>query len=110
MSQLFKNCMLLFILLIPISLLAAGKGDVAKGKELFQSRCVVCHGATGEGNEAMGKAFGVKMPVLGSKDVQALNDSKLKTTVLKGKGKMQPVSLSDPELLNVIAFLRSLKK
>jgi mono/diheme cytochrome c family protein len=99
-----------FILFFPLVMLSAEKGDVAKGKELFQNRCAVCHGSTGEGNEAMGKVFGVKMPVLSSKEVQSLNDSVLKTTVLKGKGKMQPVALSDQEILDAIAFLRSLKK
>jgi mono/diheme cytochrome c family protein len=110
MKQLRKIWILPFVLFFPLVVLSAEKGDVAKGKELFQNRCAVCHGSAGEGNEAMGKVFGVKMPVLSSKEVQSLNDSVLKTAVLKGKGKMQAVALSDQEILDAIAFLRSLKK
>jgi mono/diheme cytochrome c family protein len=110
MKQLQKIWILPFILFFPLAMLSAEKGDVAKGKELFQNRCAVCHGSAGEGKEAMGKVFGVKIPVLSSKEVQFLSDSNLKTTVLKGRGKMQAVALSDQEILDAIAFLRSLKK
>jgi mono/diheme cytochrome c family protein len=87
---------------------AGGKGDAARGKTLF-SRCAICHGASGEGNEAIGKAYGVKMPVLGSKEVQSLDDAAVKKVIGEGKGKMQPVKLSDTEVDDVIAFVRSLK-
>ncbi len=99
---------LLPLLGIPL-LLATGKGDAAKGKEVFK-RCAVCHGDSGEGREAIGKMFGVKMPVLSSKEVQSLNDAALKKVITEGKGKMKPVSLSDSEAEDVIAFLRTLKK
>jgi mono/diheme cytochrome c family protein len=98
------------IMFLSLSVLAAQKGNVAKGKELFEIRCAVCHGNEGEGKEAMAKLFGVKLPVLGSKEVQSLNDAALKKIMLEGKGKMKPVTLSTQELENAIAFLRSLKK
>jgi cytochrome c2 len=101
--------MLLPALMIPILMFPAEKGDAAKGKTVF-NRCVMCHGAAGEGNEAIAKALGAQMPALGSKEVQALNDAELKKIVLEGKGKMKPVSLSDAEVADVIAFLRTLKK
>ena len=50
------------------------------------------------------------MPVLGSKEVQSLDDAALKKIIAEGKGKMQPVKLSDAEADDVIAFVRSLKK
>jgi mono/diheme cytochrome c family protein len=101
--------LLLLAALTTLSTIALGKGDVAQGKKVF-SRCAVCHGDSGEGNEAVGKAMGVNIPVLGSQEVQALDDSALKKAILQGKGKMQPVKLTDAELEDVIAFLRSLKK
>lgn len=100
---------LLPALLLPVLVIAAGNGDEAKGKTLY-SRCAICHGVAGEGNEAMAKAYGVKMPALGSKEVQALNDAALKKIILEGKGKMQPVKLSGAELDDILAFVRSLKK
>ena len=105
----FRAWILLPVFLIPLLTLAGGKGDVEKGKTLF-SRCSVCHGASGDGNDAIGKAYGVKMPVLGSKEAQSLDDAALKKIVIEGKGKMPPVKLSDAESDDIIAFVRSLKK
>jgi cytochrome c2 len=96
------------ILIVPFFLFALQGGDVAKGKELFK-RCAVCHGDSGEGKEAVAKAFGVIIPDLGSKQVQSLDDAALKKIILEGKGKMMPVKMSDQETADVIAFLRSLK-
>ncbi len=89
--------------------MASGKGDAAKGKALF-SRCSICHGNSGEGNEAIAKALGVKMPALSSQEVQRLDDAALKKVIVEGKGKMQAVKLSDIEAADVIAFVRSIKK
>jgi cytochrome c2 len=101
--------MLLPALMIPLLMLSLEKGDAAKGKTVF-SRCSVCHGASGEGNEAIAKALGAQIPALSSKEVQSLNDAALKKIVIEGKEKMKPISLSDAELADVIAFLRTLKK
>lgn len=102
------------LILVPVlagSLLvfAAITGDPVKGKQVF-GRCTVCHGDSGEGKEAIGKMFGVTMPPLGSKEVQSLDNATLKKYITEGKGKMKPVSLSDEEAADVIAFLRTLKK
>ena len=99
---------LLIALTMPL-MIALGKGDEAKGKTVFR-RCAMCHGDSGEGNEAIGKALGANIPDLGSQEVQALDDPALKKVILEGKGKMQPVNLSDAEADDAIAFIRSLKK
>jgi mono/diheme cytochrome c family protein len=104
----YRTLLLLPVLLMPL-MIALGKGDAAKGKTVF-SRCGICHGNAGEGNDAIGKALGVKMPVLSSQEVQALDDAALKKVILEGKGKMQAVKLPDAEVEDVIAFVRSLKK
>ncbi len=95
--------------LVSLLIFAADKGDATKGKEVF-SRCSVCHGDSGEGKEAIGKAFGITMKPLSSKEVQSLDDATLKKGIIEGKGKMRPVTLSDQEAADVIAFLRTLKK
>lgn len=102
--------MLAFLLVLIVFLtLALGKGDSAKGKVLF-SRCAICHGDSGEGKEAIAKALGVKMPALGSNEVQSLDNAALKKIIVEGKGKMQAVKLPDAEVEDGIAFVRSLKK
>jgi len=97
------------LFLLPLLMIAAEKGDAAKGKELF-SRCSACHGDAGEGKEAIAKMFGVTMHALRSKEVQALDDAAIKKIILEGKGKMMPLTMPDAEVADIIAFLRSLKK
>jgi cytochrome c2 len=97
------------LLVIALWCLAETKGDATKGKEVFR-RCSICHGDSGEGREAIGKAFGVTMTPLGSKEVQSLDDATLKKKITEGNGKMRAVKLSDEEAEDVIAFLRTLKK
>jgi len=107
-----KICFWMLLLLSALTLsliIAQAEGDVEKGKTVFR-KCSMCHGDSGEGNEAMGKAFGVTIPDLRSQEVQALNDSTLKNVILEGKGKMKAVNLSEEEADDVIAFMRSLKK
>ena len=101
--------MLFPVLMIPLLMLSLEKGDASRGKAVF-NRCAVCHGASGEGNEAIAKALGAQIPVLSSKEVQSLNDAALKKVIIEGKGKMKPVALTDVEVADVIAFLRTLKK
>jgi cytochrome c2 len=98
------------VLMISFFLYAQKKGDANKGKALFE-RCTTCHGASGEGKEAIGKVFGVKMPDLGSKEVQSKDDAALKKIILEGKGKMAKITtLSGQEAEDVVAYLRTLKK
>jgi len=104
-----KPVAFLLLLLLPLLMPAAEKGDAARGKELFK-RCAACHGDSGEGREAIAKMFGVTMHPLSSKEVQSLNDAALKKVILEGKGKMMPLKLSDVEVEDVIAFVRTLKK
>jgi mono/diheme cytochrome c family protein len=98
------------VLMISFALSAQKKGDIAKGKTLY-SRCSVCHGDSGEGKEAIGKALGATMPHLGSKEVQSLDDAAIRKVIVEGKGKMKPVvNLSSQEVDDVIAYVRTLKK
>ncbi len=101
---------LLLSVALALPLLAVGGGDAEKGKALYGSKCAMCHGAGGEGKDAMAKALKVEFKHLGAKDVQAKKDPELKKDILEGNGKMKPVKLTDEEAANVIAFLRTLKK
>ena len=100
---------LLPALMIGLVMHAQQNGDASKGKAVY-SRCAICHGEAGEGNEAMAKLFGVTIPHLGSKEVQSLDNAALKKVIVEGKGKMKAVSLSDQEVADVIAHLRTFKK
>lgn len=96
------------LLVLPVLVLAGG--DAAKGKATYASKCAMCHGAGGEGKDAMAKVLKVEFRHLGAKEVQAKKDDELKKEIVQGTGKMKPVKLTDEEAANVIAFVRTLKK
>lgn len=90
---------------------ANGGGDVAAGKDAFMKHCATCHGADGNGKEAVAKLLKVTFPPLGSKQVQALTNAEMHSVILNGKGKMKPVKdLNRSDVPNLIAFVRSLAK
>jgi mono/diheme cytochrome c family protein len=81
-----------------------------EGKAVYQAKCQMCHGENGEGKPAIAKMLKVEMKPLGSKDVQALPDAKLKSIVNGGQGKMKPIpNVTGNDLDNVIAYVRTLK-
>jgi mono/diheme cytochrome c family protein len=99
------------LLVVSLGLSAAPKGDAAAGKEVFMKKCKICHGPDGEGNAGVAKAMNVKFTPLGSEEIQKKTDAELKKTITEGKGKMKPVKeISDADVENVIAFVRTLKK
>ena len=88
----------------------AGKGDAAAGKVVFAKKCAMCHGAAGEGKEAMFKMVKAELRHLGSKEIQSKTDAALADAVTKGSGKMKPVAgLTAVEVDNLVAFVRTLK-
>lgn len=91
-------------------LLVLGAGDTAKGKTLYAGKCASCHGPDGVGKEAIAKMMKTTMRPLGSKEVQAKSDAELRKDIAEGVGKMKPVKLSESELADLIAYVRSLAK
>jgi len=108
---------------------ASAAGDVAAGKEKFQQLCVSCHGESGKGDGPTGKAlaaagqpaprdFTVGHFVLDTdKDGKTGTDADLKNVITKGamayggSAMMAPIQgLSDQDIENLIAYIRSLKQ
>ncbi len=81
-----------------------------EGKAIFEAKCQQCHRANGEGKAAIAKMYKIEMHAMGSKEIQAKSDADFKKTITAGQGKMKPVSgLSDKQIDDVIAFVRTLK-
>ena len=104
-----------FLVAIGLTLVLPGvnaqTGDVKTGKTLFEKKCVSCHGANGECKPALAKALKVEIRDLGSKEVQAKKDADLKKDTVEGTGKMKGATgLSDKDVADLIAFIRSLAK
>src|SRR5271169_2848470 len=102
-----KNTLIATLGLIAIAGLSwAGAPE---GKEVYTAKCVSCHGPNGEGKPAIAKMFNVTQAPLASKEVQAKTDAQLAEVILKGKGKMKPVSgVTEKQAADVVAFLRTL--
>lgn len=86
-------------------------GDAAVGKEVFTKKCKTCHGDNGQGNEGMAKLLKTTITPLDSDEVQSKSDADIKMIIVEGKGKMKSVKdISDTDISNVIAYVRTLKK
>ena len=93
-------------------MMAGGKGDKAKGKKVYDKNCATCHGAAGKGDGPASKSLNPK-PADFSKGAlkYSKNDAEMLAFIKKGKGAMPSwKSLPEQDLLNVIAYVRSLKK
>lgn len=90
------------------SLMAA---DAAAGQKVYAAKCRTCHGPAGQGNPAMAKILKVEIRDLGSADVQHKSDDELKKESREGIGRMKPTAgLTDADLDNVVAYIRTFKK
>jgi cytochrome c6 len=83
----------------------------ADGKDLYNSKCQVCHGANGEGKAALAKALGVTSTAINTKEVKSMSDADLKKVIVSGKGKMKAVAgVTDKQADDVVAYVKSLKE
>ena len=90
--------------------------DAARGLEVFNGTCAVCHGADGAGISGLGK------PLAGSEFVSARSDDELFGFLIVGRAADDPdnstgiamlprggnPNLTDSDLYDVIAYLRTL--
>jgi mono/diheme cytochrome c family protein len=101
----------LFALVLVAALAVFAAGNAEAGKAAYDKKCATCHGKLGEGNAALAKTLKVEFRHLGSPEVQKMSDDELKKIVTQGTEKKKPVKgLTDEELSNVIAYIRTLKK
>jgi len=110
----------------PTNPVPADEISIARGAELFTIHCVMCHGATGEGNGTVSAFLVKKKPSnLGSDLVQYKSDGTLFLSISNGvfnpnnslfpdvefSGQMPPLSenLTVRERWDVINYIRTLK-
>jgi len=84
--------------------------SLARGKALYETNCLVCHGAQGRGDGPVGKKFVTKAPVDLHEDyTQDQADGQLFFTLTRGRGLMPSYrdALSTDERWHVINYLRN---
>src|SRR5262245_28541124 len=92
--------------------LPASPATLARGKQLFEIYCAVCHGPAGAGDGPVGKKFGMPLPSLADASVVAHPDGYLYGTIRDG-GFMMPGQaevMSPEERWAVVHHVRSLQK
>ncbi len=91
-------------------------GDSANGEALYNGNCVACHGPNGQGIEGLGKAFG------GSEFINSSSDEEMLAFLIEGRPSDHPdnttgiammprggnPSLTDDDLLDLVAYMRTL--
>lgn len=84
--------------------------DAANGEKIYKAKCVSCHGPDGKGETAAGKA--TKARDICSEDAKKETDAAWTDIIVKGKSKMPSYDkkLTDAEVKDVIAYMRSLCK
>ncbi len=101
----------LFVTWMFVTVPAGAAGDAAAGKTVYSNKCLICHGATGDGATGYAKAMKLQPAQLSSDQVQKKTDAELKKIIVEGSGKMKPIKgLSDDDIANVIAYVRTLVK
>ncbi len=83
-----------------------------KGKKVFQTNCIVCHGETGVGNGPGGKSINPKPADLTSAKVQSQTDGEIFWKITNGRGPMikwEPV-IPEAQRWDLVNYIRSLKK
>jgi cytochrome c6 len=77
---------------------------------VYKAKCAACHGADGKGNTPAGKQLGAHD--FASPEVAKESDEDLIAIVTKGKNKMPAYgsSLKDPQIKDLIGYVRSLAK
>jgi cytochrome c6 len=88
----------------------AGVARAQSGESNFKAKCAACHGADGKGATAAGKSLGVHD--FTSDTVQKMSDADLAGIITNGKNKMPAYgkSLKDPEIQDLVAYIRVLGK
>jgi len=96
--------------------IATGTGDAARGREIFNGTCIACHGPGGIGVEGLGKPLTTSEFAAGLTDTELLAfldigraaDDPLNTTGVLMPPRGGSPSLTDSDLIDVIAYVRTI--
>ena len=92
----------------------AAAGDPAKGKAIYQAKCMTCHGAQGKGDGPLGKKLKPPAADFSSAESKKKSPEELHKIIENGVPKTSMVAwnkqLNESEIENVLAYVLSLRK
>jgi mono/diheme cytochrome c family protein len=88
----------------------AGAAFAQAGADTYKSKCQMCHAADGAGDTPAGKSM--KALPFKSPDLLKASDDDLIAATKNGKGKMPAYNgkLTDAQIKDVVAYIRTLQK
>ena len=98
-------------MLPPDNPIEADEASIARGAQLYDIHCKLCHGQTFEGNGPIGPFLANKPANLTSPIVQSKSDGSIFLTITNGvEGKMPPLNenLLVPDRWDLVNFIRTL--
>ena len=121
MDRIILTLVALAAFVLPATAQAA---DAEAGRPVFEANCASCHGPEGKGDGPVAVALDPKPRDFSEADFQydtdgdgeAGTDAEIANLITNGAAAyggnvmMAPVALSDEDMANVIAFIRSLKR
>jgi cytochrome c6 len=104
-----KNTIAL-VLLLMVTFAASALTQNTPAKDLFVSKCAICHRADGSAKTTMGK--NLKIRDFHSPEVQKQSDADLKAMITKGKGKMPAFEgkLTGEQIDQLVGYIREVGK
>jgi mono/diheme cytochrome c family protein len=101
------------MLTAPGSALAAGAGDPAQGKLLFDKHCMVCHGPQGKGDAPTGRALIPPATDFTSQPSRKKSVADLRRVIEQGSPRTAMAGwkgqLSDMQLSDVVTYVETLR-
>ena len=93
---------------------AAAPGDPAKGKAVYEQRCLACHGPQGKGDGPTGKVLVPPAADFTSAASRKKSDADLLKIIENGKPPTAMVAwkgqLSEQDIQHVLAYVKALRK
>ena len=104
--MLFHSLPAMCLALVLVATWGSGVVKAADGKAVFNSKCAVCHGPTGQGNGPGAAAFKTKpTDFCDPKFWQGDISSKISHAISVGKGEMVKMNLSPEEVKAVTDYI-----
>jgi mono/diheme cytochrome c family protein len=93
-----------------LSLAMAGVAAAQAGADTYKAKCAMCHGTDGAGGTPAGRSL--KAIPFKSPELVKASDADLIAATKSGKGKMPAYAgkLTDPQIAEVIGYIRTLQK
>ena len=94
--------------------ISVAAGDATKGKSIYQSKCVTCHGPEGKGDGPVGKKLKPPAGNFSSTESKKKSANELQEIIENGKPKTSMKGwnkqLNESEIQDVLAYVLSLRK